>query len=285
MQYDLQEAVDFILDARFSLRRRAVRLYGLAVALLLGEKSSAVSKRLAAANPNHNTLILKLRATDRSTAHLLCIAKQMDEAEDKWGKAADDNSHDLRSIRRIAAVRDLYDNEFLKIGGWWRVRHSQSARDFGKKLGDQQADSKNLVAIIEYAARYRPGIDGKSKEISSEVIRRMAENRDKGGLNLMPYADLERYWNKYQAIAPFVYLLNDTEMGKSTSLTMRKNFGRKWRSFANSPELLAVLHRYNQLADHLGDRGLVYTPLKLPESAELPPLTFPPLAPHEGLSW
>src|SRR5438309_4587594 len=107
MRYNLQEAVDFILNENESRHVRAIRLFEFLVAIHIGKSRVQVCAKGQAANPPSN-LVIEVSSKWLRAARLLIAMKILDQLETDWIMETQ-NEPRLQQLGKIPFFEQIYD--------------------------------------------------------------------------------------------------------------------------------------------------------------------------------
>jgi hypothetical protein len=109
--------------------------------------------------------------------------------------------------------RSIFDDVIAANGGWSRIRHSPSARNFDRgtrlKGKNKKAEAQAAANIVDYSYRF-------SKHLANATY---GKRKNPGGVNAAKYvvrnayrpfsseSSIKSYWRKYQFPAIFLFLM------------------------------------------------------------------------------
>jgi len=276
MKYDIQKAVDYVLDQQNSRQLRAIELFALLVALHVGRSRVKVSGRKASRAQNEANLVLDVSKRQLRAAKMLAAMKMLDQLQTDWVAENDGQEPTMERMAKLEGYEEIYNQIILKNGSWYRIRHLQSIRDLEDELSEPRRRARSIARIIEFSCRFVPN-PSKPKQLggvtmATDIVTRVSyfkvEVKD---------STLEEWWRDQQSAAPFFYLIYVQKYPFFISKIVGKHFAQRYLArIGNRTTLLEFLSAYNCVVKHLSQRGYNYTPLQLPDLSEAPSLSFCP---------
>jgi hypothetical protein len=264
MDFNLQEAIDHIVDTQRTPELRAIEFFTFLVALHLGRSKTKVTGFSSPANKSPS-LILKITEKGIRDAKILCAMKFLDRIEQGWKiKNGQDVVPTIRDMIKIPAYEAILNQVILSNGSWYKLRYLDSVRDLEHKLAIRKKRARDVSRIIEFSFRF-----------DANPLKR----KQRGGVTMAtdivtraPYfkvgvkkSQLEEAWSHLRSAAPFLYLIYVQKYPyylKKISGTQLAE--RLLAMIANQDRLLEFFAQYNFLIEALRERGYEYDRVNLP---------------------
>ena len=199
MVISLNHLVEFLIDKSKSRYMRTIRLFEFQTAVY----HPKAFKRLVATQGDVRAPTRILR-TARIFAAIRILEKI--EADLKWKK-----EHRVISIQDLVAnedYRSIFDDVIATNGGWMRIRHSRSVRNFDK---GNHANKKARAAakIVDFSYRFSKHLAGtkyprRSNPGGVEAAKYVVRNDCEPAISK---STIKNHWREYQSSAIFLYLL------------------------------------------------------------------------------
>jgi hypothetical protein len=275
VRYDIQKAVDYILDVNKPGDLRAIRLFVLVVVLHKGEAIARVTGHDASSTDN--TLSIRISAATLRHARLLAGMKFIEQIERDWKK---ENSSKRATIKRMAGNREfasVYNKVILKHGGWYKIRYSPNLRQFQTELASHERFAKEISKLVDFSARFKP--DPKKPKQIGGITMAIAIVTQGAGKSFyateIKSTRMEDVWSHLRSSAPFLYLLHMQGWEFKIGNVVGKNFTKRWRKLsADIPYLQQFFAAYNVVVRRLAGRGYIYSQLNLPADLVEPEIKF-----------
>jgi hypothetical protein len=276
MKFDVQKAVDYILDQQNSQRLRAIELFALLVALHVGRSCVKVSGKKAAQAQNDNNLVFNVSKKRLRAARMLAAMKMLDQLETDWAAENDDRKPTMKRMAKLKGYEEIYNRIILKNGSWYRIRHLQSIRDLEDELLEPRRRARSVARIIEFSCRFVPN-PSKPKHLGGVTMATDIVTNSNYFRVGVKDSTLEEWWRDQQSAAPFFYLLYVQKYPFFLNKIVGKNFARRYLAKADErAKLLEFFSAYNSVVQRLSQRGYNYAPLQLPDLSVTPSLSFDP---------
>jgi hypothetical protein len=265
MKFDVQKAVDYIVDEKNPTRHRAIELFAFLVALHVGRSLVKVSGTKAVKSQIESKLVLNVPKKQLRAARMLAAMKMLDQLETSWARENDGKKPTLRRMSKIEEYEEIFNQIILKSGSWYRIRHLQSIRDLEEELVELRRRARSVARIIEFSCRFVPN-SNKPKQLGGVT---MATDI----VTSVPYfqlevkdSTLERWWSDQQSAAPFFYLIYIQKYPFFLNKIVGKNFAQRFVArVEDRTKLLEFFSAYNSVVQRLSERGYKYAPLRLPD--------------------
>jgi hypothetical protein len=279
MDYNLQEAIDHVVDAQRTPELRAIDFFTFLVALHLGRSKTKVT---GFSSPANRTPSLILKITDKTIrdAKMLCAMKFLDRIEQDWKiKHGQDVVPSIRDMIKIPAYEAIINQVILSNGSWYKLRYLDSVRDLEHKLAIRKRRARDVSRIVEFSFRF-----------DANPLKR----KQRGGVTMAtdivtsaPYfkvgvkeSQLEEAWSHLRSAAPFLFLIYVQKypfyLNKISGTRLAE---RLLAMVADQDRLLEFFAHYNYVIRALQERGYRYDAIISPSNIKCASLKRDPFRP------
>ena len=276
MKFEVQKAVDYILDQRNSRHLRAIELFAFLVALHLGRSSVKVSGRRASQPQNEVNLVFDVSKRQLRAARMLAAMKMLDQLETDWAVEHEGQEPTMEKMAKLEGYEEVFNQIILKNGSWYRIRHLQSIRDLEDDLSEPRRQARSIARIIELSCRFVPN-PKKPKQLGGVTMATDIVTSRSYFKVAVKDSTLEEWWSDRQSAAPFFYLMYVQKYPFFLGKIVGRRFARRYMARVDDrTTLLEFFAAYNAVVQQLGQRGYNYTALQLPKSSVTRSLSFDP---------
>ena len=223
MVMSLNQIVELLIDESKSQYTRAISLFEFQTAIYRPK----AFKRLVEAQVHFCAPTKILR-----TARVFAAIRILEKIEADLKQKKDKSAISIQDLAADEAYRSIFDDVIAANGGWRRIRHSPSARNFDRGThlkGNKKVEAQAAANIVDYSYRFSKHLanahPGKRKnpggvEAAKYVVRNAV--RPVAGESAM-----KSYWRKYQFTAIFLFLIFNLKFDLKPPRVSKSNFLEK----------------------------------------------------------
>jgi len=199
----LNQVVELLIneDASISRYHRAISLFEFQTAVYRPKAFQRFVKTQAALSAP--TKILR-------TARIFAAIRILEKIEKDLKQKKNDRVISIQDLAADEAYRSIFDDVIASNGGWTRIRHSPSARNFdwGTHVKDRRK-ARAAARIVDFSYRFSehkvslqyPGRKNPGGVEAGRYVVRKAYGRH------VSKSTIKTWWREYQCSSPFLYLL------------------------------------------------------------------------------
>lgn len=276
--YDIQKAVDFILNRDKPAPLRAIKLFTLLVALHAGRSKAIVTGR--GASLSQNSLVISVPRQVLRHARLLAGMKFLDHFESEWRARNPGVRATLADMAIVGDYDRIYTSIILKHGGWKKIRFTPSVQVFERQVRAWKRNARDVARIIDFSTRFEQ--DPAKRRLIGGVtmaIDIVTTNPGKKYFRTKKKStQLEKAWSQQKSAAPFHYLLYTRKYPFFLKTIAGRRFAEKWLARIEDREgLLEFFAAYNAAVTRLRPRKYHYSLLSLPPNSRTLHFNFDPI--------
>ena len=273
MKFDVQKAVDYILDERNPRRVRAIELFAFLVALHVGYSHGQVSGRRGARQIN---VVLDVSEGKLRAARMHAAMSMLDQLETDWVANNKGQEPTLERMAKVEGYEEIYNQIVLRNGGWHSVRRMQGIEDLEDDLEEPRRSARNVARIIEFSCQFIPN-PSKPKQLGGVTMATDIVTCTRYFDVEVKDSTLEEWWSNQQSAAPFFYLIYVQKYPLFLNKIVSSRFAQRYLArIDDRPTLLDFFSAYNSVVQQLRRRGYNYTLLQLPDFSMTTSLNFCP---------
>ena len=137
----------------------------------------------------------------------------------------------LISIRDLAAdenYRGIFDDVIAANGGWSRMRHSMSAREFDENVDARSEEARAAANVVDFSYRFSisgaPSQKGQRKNPGGLDAARYVVRQARPYKSAMSETAMKNRWREYRSTAIFLYLVLNQKFDLKPPRVASKNF-------------------------------------------------------------
>jgi len=277
--FDIDAAVNEVLDATKTKYDRAIRLYELMVVIHLCKGSPPSSE----ANSGRGGFKVRVKTRDLRTARHFAVMRIMEHLQQGLHeRSRPSDIAPLLSAFVSEPFRHLYDDVFITNGGWKRVRSLPTQRDFQRQI--KEAHVEDVGKLIDFSMRFVPNpLKPRRKgriTMACEIVVRASEE----GLKEFHVHDrktvLKTRWRSLKPVAVVHYMIHIQKLGMRPPTLAKDKFPERLiNAVTRSKRIRNFFLIYNEVCGRLAERGYNFQRLTL-EGIPIPDrLIIDPLPP------
>jgi hypothetical protein len=153
--------------------------------------------------------------------------------------------------------------QFLKMGGWEKLRHTIAVKDFDNELEQGVETSQAAAKVIDFSMRYDKSTASPRHDGGSTMARSILVESSTYNIN-MQATKLGKVWRQYRASAVCSYLLHhhEFEQIRPVRISTKQFVPRLITAAERVSEWQHFFRTYRGVATALTDRGYTYDELQ-----------------------
>ncbi len=251
---DLNRIVEVLLGTgdSASLYLRAIRLFEFQIAVFHPGSFGRLVARGNEANAPSNQL---------KTARIFAAIKFLEKIETELRQKKNIGAISLRELAQNEDYRSVFDDVIASNGGWLRIRHSMTAREFDDNIAVRRSEALAVANVVDFSYRFS--------------IHRTNDRRRRGGVNRALYvvrkapsykttvreSTMKSRWREYKVPAIFLYLMLLQSFDLSPPRVSSPKFAAKLLQQADDLDNLRSFFRaYQVVRESLSSPGYAVLP-------------------------
>jgi hypothetical protein len=267
----LDQIVNAIIDDTVaSPYLRAIRLYELQVAIFYPQSFGA----LVTAKNDTRGANKKLR-----TARIYAGIKFLEQIEDELREKTKNDTISIHEFAQNKNYQEIFDGVIAPNGGWSRIRHSISVKEFDNGLLERRDLAGAAAKVVDFSYRFEDMPDRGSYRGGLSTARYVVVNAKSYNLS-REIGTTKSRWRDFGKTGAFLYLLLIQNFSLMPPKLASKTFSKKLLDqVADVGSLRKFFRAYQHVCEALVPRGYKFENIALNLNCEAPSLPKAALQP------